>query len=120
MAILKALGKQELKELNCKFIVINVPRFAALDKNKVHVMQIEKFKSIDDATTFVKNNQPLAIFDTTGVYKEKADMKVDKEDVNGYYVRYCKLTPHDVILIKDSKNASTNVNYTFNVDLSCL
>ena len=83
MAI-KALGKTELKELGCNFVVANVPVFAAVsDPSKTNRMVTHKFNSLDEAKEFVNKNTPIVVFDQTGVYKEKADIP-SKE--NGYSV----------------------------------
>lgn len=120
MAILKGLGKKELKELGCRFIVANVPVFAAVsDAKKVNKMVVQRFNSLNEAKDFVDRNVPIIIFDQTGVYKEKANQVLKESNRDQYYLRYCKVTPYELNNIKENSREAGNVNYTFKFDFSC-
>lgn len=116
MAI-KALGKNELKELGCNFVVANVPLFAAVsDSTKTNKMQIFKFKTFDDVKTFFNKNTPIILFDQTGVYKDKADLQSSDD---GYYVRCCPLIPKEFESLRSNLKETENLNFSFKFDFSC-
>jgi hypothetical protein len=116
MAI-KALGKKELKELGCNFVVANVPVFAAVsDPAKTNRMQTHTFKTIDEAKEFVTKNMPVVVFDQTGVYKEKADLPSPE---NLYSVRCCKLDPKEFESLRANLREVENLNFSYTFDFSC-
>jgi hypothetical protein len=120
MALLKALGKKELKELGCNFIVINVPVFAAMyDTKKIIKMEVNRFKTVDEVKEFMGKNLPIAIFDQTGVYKEKADRVVKDLSSDMFSVRCAKLTPTEFESIKKNVKLAENFTTTYNIDFSC-
>ena len=116
MAI-KALGKNELKELGCNFVVANVPVFAAVsDPAKTNRMAVHKFSSLDEAKDFVTKNMPVVVFDQTGVYKEKADIPSNE---TGYSVRCCKLEPREFETLRANLRETENLNFSYKFDFSC-
>ena len=118
MAILKALGKNELKELGCNFVVANVPIFAAIsDPKKVNHMVTTRFGTLEEVKAFIQKNTPFVVFDTTGVYKEKADQEVVGEP--GFMVRGCRLEPKEFESLRSNLRETENLNFTYKFDFSC-
>jgi hypothetical protein len=116
MAI-KALGKNELKELGCNFIVVNVPVFAATnDAKETKKMETHLFESVEQVKEFVTKNTPMAVFDLTGVYGSKADKPSDK---NLFAVRCCKLGFIEFENIRNNLRESESLNFMYPVDFSC-
>jgi hypothetical protein len=117
MAILKALGKNELKELGCNFVVANVPVFAAVsDPKKVNHMVTTRFGTLEEVKDFIQKNTPFVVFDTTGVYKEKADLEALDP---GFMVRGCRLDPKEFESLRSNLRESENLIFSFNFDFSC-
>jgi hypothetical protein len=115
--ISKAMGKKELEELGCNFVVANVPAFAAInDPYKVNRMKIYSFKSTDEIKEFVKKETPLVVFDQSGVYKEKSDM--ESNDGSCYYVRCCKLESKEFECLRANLRESETLNFSFKFDFS--
>jgi hypothetical protein len=117
MAILKALGKNELKELGCNFVVANVPVFAAIsDPTKVNHMVTTRFSTLEEVKAFIQKNTPFVLFDTTGVYKEKADVQALEP---GFMVRGCRLEPKEFESLRSNLRETENLNFTYKFDFSC-
>lgn len=120
MALVKALGKKELKELGCNFVVANVPVFAAVsDKSKVKKMETKYFTTPEEAKLFVESNKPVIVFDLTGVYKEKADRSDPKLKSDVYAVRCCVLTNNEFENIRSNLREMENLNFTYKFDFEC-
>jgi len=114
---IKALGKKELKELGCNFVVANVPVFAAInDPRKVNHMETKTFNTLDEIINFMKVNMPVVVFDQTGVYKEQAD-RPSSEDL--FSIRCCPLDPKEFEILRSNLKESENLNFTYNWDFSC-
>jgi hypothetical protein len=110
------LGKTELKELGCKFIVMNVPIFAAKsDAKDIHLMKTINFTSKEEVATYFSKNLPVVIFDMTGVYPDKKFIN----DQTGYCVRCCPIPYNDFESIRNNAKEAQHLNFTFNVDFSC-
>lgn len=117
MAIIKALGKNELKELGCRFVVANVPMFVSIsDPAKTNSMKVYYFSTTDEVKEFVTKNSPVIIFDETGVYKEKAD----RQGTNpGYSIRCCPVTFREFETLRTNLRETETLNFTYNIDFSC-
>ena len=88
----KILGKSELKELGCKFAVLNVPIFAAKsDKTEVYSMKMMNFNTTDEIKQYFSKNLPVIVFDMTSVYPNN---KV-KDNENGNTERCCPVSYQD-------------------------
>jgi hypothetical protein len=117
MGILKALGKNELKELGCNFVVANVPIFASVsDPKKTNHMTSHKFKSLNEVKEFITKNTPVVVFDLTGVYKNTADIE-NLDD--GYVVRCCALEKREFETLRSNLKESETLNFSYTFDFSC-
>lgn len=119
MGLCKALGKKELKELGCNFIVVNVPVFATLpDSKKVNKMEIKQFNTLEEVKQYVSSNMPLAIFDQTSIYKEKADLKT-KDNKGGYFIRCCKVPSNEFEILKSNLKDTETMIFSYKIDFDC-
>jgi hypothetical protein len=119
MGDLKWLGKKELRELGCNFIVVNVPVFAATaDANKVHLMESKYFTTLDEVKEFFSKNMPLMVFDQTGVYKDKAVTK-SKDGKDWFVVRCFKISNNELEVIKANLRETESIIFSFKVDMDC-
>jgi hypothetical protein len=120
MALVKALGKKELKELGCNFVVANVPIFAAVsDPKKVNRMTTEYFATPQEAAAFVEARKPVVVFDLTGVYKDKADKQDPKLKSDVYALRCCVLTNREFESIRANLKETETLNFTYKFDFEC-
>lgn len=120
MALIKALGKKELKELGCNFVVANVPVFAAVsDPKKTNKMQTIYFKTKDEAKLYVESHKPVVIFDLTGVYKEHADRQDPRAKEDLFAVRCCVLTNKEFENIRSNLRELESLNFTYKFDFEC-
>jgi hypothetical protein len=119
MGQIKWLGKSELKELGCKFIVMNVPVFAATpDSKKVHAMECKYFQSLNEVKEFASKNLPLIVFDQTGVYKDKLTT-TSKDGKDWFVVRCCKISNSELEVIKANLRETESMIFGFKVDMDC-
>lgn len=110
-------GKEELKNLGCNFVVVNVPVFVTLpDSQKVNKMVTTKFQSEEELKVYFSKYTPMFVFDMTGVYK---DTNKNQSSNDGIIVRCCHVEPKEFEILKNNLKETENLNYTFNFDFSC-
>jgi hypothetical protein len=64
----------------------------------------------------MREKMPVAVFDLTGVYKDKADRQ---DEHNGFIVRCCPLPMKEFEILRSNVRETENLNFTYKVDFSC-
>jgi hypothetical protein len=119
MSTLISLGKNELKDLGLRFVVVNVPVFATVaHQSNIYRMDTIRFKTLEEVKSFFQKGGPYAVFDQTGVYKEKAN-RVINEPTDMYGVRCCKVTLNDLENVRKNLKETHDIIYSYVWDFSC-